>query len=329
MKIIQKNISEIKPDPKQPRQHITEKMVNEMAVSIKNEGVINPIEIDKDSIIITGELRWRASEKAGLKTIPCKILEIADNDRFIRQMQENIHHNTMNAWDTAKGYEKTIKILFPAAGKSQKIGRPLKKYLKNLSKLYGKGRNSISGSLDHLKEPKRIQKFLKRKDFAHTKITEANKAPKEYVKILKDKVTEQEYIPRDAVRTIRAGLLRADMFSDKGAAKKILSFDYKDEEGRPMTNREVVLEVNKIIPDTQQILGKDIDRVKQITQIATDLGNLLKENKLSSINEPLSKMSLTFQLNILILILGKYLKSQTFTKQLTDVNRDRTKLLKG
>ena len=321
MNIIEKKVSEIKPDPNQPRQHITQSNVNEMAVSIKNEGIINPIEIDKDDIIITGELRFRASKQAGLKTIPCKILDISDSKRFVRQMQENIHHNTMTAWDTAKGFEKTLRVLSSsAAGFVQRDkkhkGDYFKKGVTELSKLYGLTKTSVSNYLELLNETKEVQESLKKERFAHTKIAEVNTAPEQYRKVLKEKIIEQKYIPRDAIRTIKDGLLRADMYSDKNAAKKILSSDYIDKEGKPMTNREVVLEVNKIMPDTQTILEKDIDRVKKIIQIATDLGDILKENPLSSISEPMSKMSLTSQLRILILILDKYLKSQTFVKYL-------------
>lgn len=333
MKIIQKNISEIKPDPNQPRKHFTDKIVDSMSVSIKNEGVINPIEIDANNIIITGEIRWRASKKADLKTIPCKVLEINDNKRFIRQMQENIHHNTMNAMDTADGFQKTLDILTSLAARlvrsKKHKGERYKKRVTELSNLYGPSKDTIRGYLELLEETKEVQKHIKSGKISHTKINEVNVAPEEYKKELKAKIIKQNYITRDSIRTIRAGLVRANMFSDKKAAKKIMSFDYKNKEGRPMTNREVVLEVNRIIPDTQTILEKDIDRVKQITQVAIDLGNLLKDNPLSSIREPMSKMSLNFQLKILILILDKYLKSQTFVKHLTDVNKSRVKLLKN
>ena len=329
MEIIPKKLSEISPDPNQPRQHITPRLVDEMAVSIKNEGVINAIEIDKNNMIVTGELRWRAAEKAGLETIPCKMIEINKNERFIRQMQENIHHNTMSGWDTAIGLSTTLKILpIPAAG--MKSSKRFTKHVEYLSKLYGKSTTWVSDSLRLLTERQEvIRKALKTPGFPYTKIIEANNVPDKYKDALKAKVVEQDYIPRDIIRAISGGIRRAEMMGNKEAIKELLEDDYKDDKGNVMTVREAIIKVHEIMPDTQQILEKDIDRVKAITRIATDLGNILKENKLSSVNEPLSKMSLVFQLGILVLIVEKYLKSQMFVKQLEDSKEDSVKLLKG
>src|SRR3989344_4249364 len=110
-------IEKLHPDPNQPRKYIDEDALKEMAVSVKNEGLINPIEVDGKFVIITGERRWRAAKIAGLKTVPIGVLEnISAKDRFIRQMQENLHQDTMSAWDTAEALDKIRKtILTPAA----------------------------------------------------------------------------------------------------------------------------------------------------------------------------------------------------------------------
>jgi ParB family chromosome partitioning protein len=94
MQILQKNINEIRPDPNQPRKNFPEKRIREMAKSILTEGIINPIEIDKDGVIITGEMRWRSAKEAGLTTVPVKVIDPGEN-RFRRQVIENVHHNTM------------------------------------------------------------------------------------------------------------------------------------------------------------------------------------------------------------------------------------------
>ena len=61
-------ISKIRPDKDQPRKYIDPEAVEGLAESYKNQGLINPIEVDKDNVIITGELRYQAAKKAGLKT---------------------------------------------------------------------------------------------------------------------------------------------------------------------------------------------------------------------------------------------------------------------
>jgi len=118
------------------------------------------------------------------------------------------------------------------------------------------------------------------------------------------------------------------MFQQPEVAKKLLSMDYKDKDGRPMTHREIVLEVNRIIPDTQMVLEKDIDRTKAITEKIYELEKLLEDNALSSFKEPMSKMSLIFQLKILVSIVERYLRHHSFTPQLEKAGENRVKLLK-
>lgn len=330
-KIINVPLPKIKEDPNQPRQHFTKTMIEEMATSIKNEGIINPIEIDKNSIIITGAIRFKATKVAGLKVIPCKlILEIDNSERFIRQMQENLHHNTMSAWDTAKGLEKTIEIICSPSEQTTKssVGRPAQVHIRKLTKLYGKSMGWIVEHLKLLQQSKDIQEALMEEKISYTQVREASKAPEQYQENLKKKVIKQNYIPAIGVSAISSALNRSEVMNNPKAAKKLLEADYKDKEGRPMTHREIVLEVNKIIPDTQTILAKDIDRVKAITGKASELEDLLKENSLASIKEPLSKMSLIFQLKVLILILNKYLTDQMFASQLKEAKKDKIKLLK-
>src|SRR3990167_1010759 len=99
-------IDKIKPDPDQPRKVFDEEAIKEMAISIKNEGIINDIEVDENFLIVTGERRWRAAKIAGLEEVPVKIIKITGKERFIRQVQENIHQNTMTPLDTAEALEQ-------------------------------------------------------------------------------------------------------------------------------------------------------------------------------------------------------------------------------
>ena len=76
MEIIEIEIDKIKPDKDQPRTSMDELELKEMAQSIVTQGVINPIEVDNDMVIITGERRWRAAKIAGLKVVPVKIFNL-------------------------------------------------------------------------------------------------------------------------------------------------------------------------------------------------------------------------------------------------------------
>src|SRR3989338_5939330 len=110
-------IDKIKTDSNNPRQSSKEENFKEMAKSILTAGVINPIEVDKNLVIITGERRWRAAKIAGLKMVPVRIIDISEDKRFVRQVIENIHQNTMAPLDIAMALDKIRnRVAKPAAG---------------------------------------------------------------------------------------------------------------------------------------------------------------------------------------------------------------------
>lgn len=89
-------VNSLKPDPKQPRKTFPEDVVENIAMTIKAQGTINPIEVDENNVIITGEIRWRGAKKAGSKTVPVKrILKITTEERLERQVIENLHHKLL------------------------------------------------------------------------------------------------------------------------------------------------------------------------------------------------------------------------------------------
>ena len=65
MKILLKSVKGLKADPTQPRQNINPEQVMELSISLKNRGLINPIEINSKGVIITGQMRWEASKLLG------------------------------------------------------------------------------------------------------------------------------------------------------------------------------------------------------------------------------------------------------------------------
>src|SRR3990167_6471807 len=110
----------LKPDPNQPRKVIDERSVEKLSRSLATEGLINPIEVDKDYMIITGELRGRASKLLGLKEVSIQINQsnLSPYERLRRQMAENLHQSgvkgggeAMNPMDTARGWQNLISFL--------------------------------------------------------------------------------------------------------------------------------------------------------------------------------------------------------------------------
>ncbi len=99
-------LDRIEPDPDQPRRSFDPERLEELAASIRLQGVLQPIAVRYDAardryVIIHGERRWRAAQLAGLTTIPAIVREVSDEQRLIQQLMENILREDLNALDRA------------------------------------------------------------------------------------------------------------------------------------------------------------------------------------------------------------------------------------
>ena len=112
--IVELNIDDLRPNPYQPRTIFDEDALNELAESIKENGVFQPI-IVKKSIkgydVIAGERRLRASKIAGKKTIPAIIRQISDDKMAEIALLENLQRENLNALEEAKAYKSLIEKL--------------------------------------------------------------------------------------------------------------------------------------------------------------------------------------------------------------------------
>ncbi|MEX1157349.1 MAG: ParB/RepB/Spo0J family partition protein [Thermomicrobiales bacterium] len=96
----------IVPDPNQPRNYFDEDGLNDLATSIRAEGILQPIAVRYDEprdiyVIIHGERRWRAAAITGLESIPAVVRDIPEDRRLIQQLVENIVREDLNALDRA------------------------------------------------------------------------------------------------------------------------------------------------------------------------------------------------------------------------------------
>ena len=154
-------IGKIFANPNQPRRDFNEEALQELADSIKELGVIQPITLrkmeDDTYQIIAGERRFRASQLAGKTTIPAYILKADDEDTMEMALIENIQREDLNALEIALAYQQLIE----QHNLSQE----------QLSKRIGKGRATIANFLRLLKLPAAIQVALKEKriDMGHAK----------------------------------------------------------------------------------------------------------------------------------------------------------------
>ena len=106
------NIADLTANKYQPRVHFNEKKLEELANSIRKNGIIQPIAVREDKAdpgryeIIAGERRWLAAQKAGLHEVPIIILDLNDSETLEVAIVENIQRDDLNIIEEAKGYQR-------------------------------------------------------------------------------------------------------------------------------------------------------------------------------------------------------------------------------
>ena len=144
-------VSEIIPNPTQPRTQFDEEALDELADSIRQLGVIQPVTVKKGAdgkyVIISGERRWRAAQRADLKRLPVYIRDVDDENLHAMALVENIQRQDLNAIEIALGMQRLIDECHLTQDA--------------LSEKVGKKRSSVSNYLRLLKLPDEVQLALK------------------------------------------------------------------------------------------------------------------------------------------------------------------------
>lgn len=139
----------IEPNSEQPRTRFTENALDELAQSIRSNGIVQPIVVRKRGAryqIVAGERRWRAAQRAGLHKIPAVVREVSDDKLLELALIENIQRQELNAIEEAKAYKKLINTI----GLTQEM----------VADRVGKNRTAITTFLRLLKLPDDIQKLV-------------------------------------------------------------------------------------------------------------------------------------------------------------------------
>ncbi len=128
-KLLEIKVSEVTRDENQPRQTFTEESLAELAASIKQHGVLQPlvvIEEDGKYVIVAGERRWRAAKMAGLETVPAIVRTIDSQNRLELSIIENAQREDLNPIELATAYAKlksqfnlSVKEIAERVGKSE------------------------------------------------------------------------------------------------------------------------------------------------------------------------------------------------------------------
>lgn len=171
-------ISQIEANPNQPRREFDPEALQELATSIREIGIIQPItlrQIDENRFqIIAGERRWRASQIAGLTAIPAYIRTISDESIMEMALVENIQREDLNAIEIALAYQHLLEN----DGMTQE----------KVSERVGKSRAAIANYLRLLRLPAQIQLSLQKKeiDMGHARALLSIDSPSLQIKLYKE-----------------------------------------------------------------------------------------------------------------------------------------------
>ena len=191
------NISDIKPNQQQPRSYFDDNSINELANSIKAQGLLMPILVKKDNntnskkfIIIAGERRWRACKSLKMKTINAIVIEnTSEKSDALAAIIENVQRENLSALEEAIAYEKLIKNY--------------KMKHEDIAKSTGKSRSYITNLLRVLSLNEGVKKLLNEKKISFGHARALLNAPNQLV--LANKVITDNMSVRQLEDFLRAG----------------------------------------------------------------------------------------------------------------------------
>lgn len=250
----------IEPNAEQPRRSFNENNLDDLAQSIKANGIVQPIIVRRKGSkfqLVAGERRWRASQRAGLKKIPAIVKNIADEKLLELALIENIQRQELNAIEEAKAYKNLINTV----GLTQEM----------IAERVGKNRTVITTFLRLLKLPKDIQKLLEEDKIsaghARALLMTENE---DYQRQIANKIIEMSLSVRETEKAVkRIGKGNPQVVEKKEVIKKI---DANVKAAETKLRRHLGTQV-QIIPDGKGTGGKieieyysdsDLDRIYQI-----------------------------------------------------------------
>ena len=185
--IVEINLNELRPNPYQPRKVFDEEALNELASSIREHGVFQPI-IVKRSIkgydIIAGERRFRASKMAGLEKIPAIVRDFTDDQMMEIALLENLQRENLSAIEEANAYKSMIEHLSLTQDE--------------LSHRVGKSRSHITNIIGLLRLPKVVQDMISdnRITMGHARALSKLNDDEEIIR-LANKIVDDKLVVRD------------------------------------------------------------------------------------------------------------------------------------
>jgi ParB family chromosome partitioning protein len=148
--LLQLPVEAIERNPNQPRKRFEEAKLEELAASIREHGVVEPILVRREGgkyRILAGERRWRAAQRAGLKEVPAVLREASEREAFELALVENLQREDLNAIEEAEAYE----VLLEDHALTQEA----------IAQRVGKERSTVANALRLLKLPSEVRDLVK------------------------------------------------------------------------------------------------------------------------------------------------------------------------
>ncbi len=179
-------ISDISPDPEQPRRHFNKEKLEELANSIRIHGVLQPIVVVRKNskfLIVAGERRYRASKLAGLERVPAVVRELSDQNRLELSLIENIQRDNLNVLEMAEAYLK-LREQFNLTAKE--IGE----------RVGGRSESTVLNTLRLLKLPQIVKDYIISGELKEGQARPLLKIDEETIKKILPKIIEENWSSR-------------------------------------------------------------------------------------------------------------------------------------
>lgn len=246
-------LSQIKPNPKQPRRHFDEAALEELANSIQEKGLLQPIlvrPIKNGYEIVAGERRWRAAQRAGLSEVPVVLRELTDREALELAIIENLQREDLGPLEEARAFKQLLDFGLTQDEAAQSVG---------------KGRTTVTNALRLLTLPKNAMEALE-----NGSITAGHaRAILAMSKGTQDWALEQIVTNNLSVRQAEQLKLVVEEENPVGDAQKPIPT-------KPRIHRQLELELARYAGTKVRIVGQEKGRLELYYHNLEDLNRILE-----------------------------------------------------
>ena len=239
------SITDIQKNPYQPRKEFDREKLDELAQSIKENGVIQPIIVRQSPVIgyeiLAGERRYRASLLAGLRSIPAVVKQLSDQEMMVQSIIENLQRENLNPIEEARAYESLVEKGFTHAEIADKMGKS-RPYISNSIRLLSLPEQILSevesGKLSQAHARSLVGLNKEQQDYFFQRIIEEDISVRKLEALLTEKkqkkLQKNDYFIQNEEEQLKKilGLDVEIKLSKKDSGKIIIAFSNQEEYSR-------------------------------------------------------------------------------------------------